>query len=886
MTPADTNLPSEPSPAPVPHDVERGSALIVSMMIMVILTMLGVTFAVLAAQEEKISVNARDHDQTLYAAESALEIARTWFQDPSNTTNLFKPTAAQMNYSLRKGATFAVETYRNADERAAAEGDTFSEVDGSAGNVYTGGNFGGGSSRFEKPYRGTNGNTLWGRPATPDVLLCGDLTLDVNSDGTVDCTATMKQYMDKLNTSLLMGLNLRNAGHSSRDSGTVQIEQIRVYRPPVDFDMHTRYGVATIEVTAVKKQSTQIVARRTVREVLQEIPFPGPGGAIEAEGEISANGSAGVHWGSVVSSSTTDDIKLPGSGQNNFPDASVARQTAARWGFHWTINPASPDHVHSSNPDDPADNGTLTARVTWLTEALGITKNGAPQNFGMGSASYKAVQIEDPWLLFRARRRIIIDTTPITAGPHPYGYRTIGADGQDSVVGNANPEFKQGNNANWSHMFQAQIVRFPPMDYQTWKDVSQSSSQGMFYFKWDGSGGANSVSYKRDGIGASQTWTTWLEQLDRGVFFFDTKDSTKPADDASNLTDAHGWTTNLYVEGFIYLNADEFNSSGAGNGTDTNCNMPGEVFLDDGIDLHQTGQVAGDDCLCIRYDAEDGCVLGVRPIGWQINGQPPCPGIDGDDCTCSDTRIAELQADAAEWPVNAREAETFRNGVWDSDIDNDGFSDASSDIQTLTGWSTFIAQNDGPNEAGGHGYNRGVLPGYKFTKRYRQGMNDDGLATGAHQAWKRDPRFLNHVTEAGWNGTRQPHEPFLNFDAKSQGSTVEAWSTNDHAVKVDFLADADPVEIVGGTVTKTTTRARDSTGSLMRLPLHINGVFYCEGIYTGTGNMKVFGSLLMRGGYAGQGSVDVWFNEDLVKGKFPNPTWHLPRVYASARDTN
>jgi Tfp pilus assembly protein PilX len=298
MTQHDQTQPSEPAATlpPAPRDVERGSALIVAMMIMVILTMLGVTFAVLAAQEEKISVNARDHEQTLYAAESALEIARTWFNDPSNSTNLFKPTSAQMNYSLRKGAMFT-NTYKNADERAAGENDTFSQVDGSAGNVYTGGNMGGGSSRFDKPYRGTAGNTLWGRPATPDVLLCGDLTLDVNADGTVDCTATMKQYMDKLNTSLLMGTNLRNAGHSSRDSGTVQVEQIRVYRPPVDFDMNTRYGIATIEATAVKRAGNQIVARRTVREVLQEIPFPGPSGAIETEGEISDSGSSGsIEW--------------------------------------------------------------------------------------------------------------------------------------------------------------------------------------------------------------------------------------------------------------------------------------------------------------------------------------------------------------------------------------------------------------------------------------------------------------------------------------------------------------------------------------------------------------------------------------------------------------
>lgn len=842
---------------------ERGSALIISMMVMVILTMLGVTFAVLAQQEEKISVNARDHAQALYAAEAAVEIAKTWFNDPSSG-NPFKPADNQMNYSLRKGAVYS-EAYDNDDERAAATSDTDPAVDGSAGNVYTGGNLGGTSSRFDKPYRGQHAFTLWGRQATPDVLVCGDSTLDADGLGTADCNATMKQYTDKLNRALSMTALVRGDGHSSRDFGTVEIEQIRVYRPPIDFTLRTRYGIATIEATAVKKVRSQVIARRTVREVVQEIPFPGPDGAIEAEGLISADGSAGVHWGAVVSSSTADDISLPQSNAANFPDAPVARSTAARFGYHLSINQAAFKDM----------GGTGGAIATFLTEALGITKEGTSTGgTAPGQNNFNPPSIGDPWLVFRARRRINISGRPWDPGNQPYPYSVA-----DTIANG--PKFDKNEPHNWSHMFQSQIVRFPPIDYQTWKDVAQSSQPGMYYFKW-----ISGVNYKRDGRGTAQTFTQWLDQYKTGIFFFDTTDSTKPHDvgtGSSNLTPTHGWGTNLYVAGFIYLNSLSFDSSGAGGGTTKECNMPGEVFLDDGIDLHAPAQSTGDGCICIRYDALDGCVLGVQPIGACNN-----PSFeDGDDCKCTSTQLSTINASADEKAVALREADTFRNGIWDSDINNDGITDASGDITTLgSAWTNFISNNEGGGTGytGGHGYNKGVLPGYAFANRLRQGRNADN----AHLDWKRDPRFLNHLGESGWNSTvgRQVYEPFLNFNSPTNGSTIAAWA-NDHGVTVDFRAEGEAVERNGsGTIVKSTTRSRDATGPLMNLDLHINGIFYNEGNYTGSGNMKIYGSMLMRGGYAGTGSVDVWFNEDLVKGRFPPPSWNLPRIYSTARDTN
>lgn len=859
---------SGPPAARSTRSAERGSALIISLMIMVILTMMGVTFLVLSEQENKISINSRDHAQALYLAEAAVNIGLTWFNDPG-ATNVFKPADNQMNLTLRKGRVFCEDCWDNDDERAADWDDTAAEVDGSAGNVYTGGTQGGaGASKFNKPFRGPFAYGFWGRRDTPDVLLCNSATLDVDGDGTLDCTAAMRAYMQRLNDALLMSTSLRTDGHKSNDFGVIEIEQIRVYRPPVDFNILTRYGIATIEAVAIKRVQGRIVARRSVREIIQEIPFPGPGGAIETDGTIEFSGSSGVHWGAVMSSSTADDIDIGSTGNANFVDASVARQTSARFGFHWTINPAARDDL-----DGNAGNNRVS---TWLTDALGITMNSL-------AGDYCPPAIGDPWLVFRARRNVIASgwTIPNTAQPFNYS-AAAGGNGADApgraVAGNncASRLFDKSRKANGSHIFQKQIIRFPPIDYDTWKAIAQTGQRGMYYFKWDA--GQN---YKQDGIGTARAWTWWLNNYKTGVFFFDTMDSTRPRADGSNLTPSHPWTPGLYIEGFIYVNSVAFDSTGAGTAPRRELNMPGEPFLDDGIDLHASGDTVGNDCICLRYDAEDGCVLGARPIGHVVGTSTCAPALkDGDDCTCVPGVLATMN-DAASY----REAQTFRNGIWDSDIDNDGVTDASTDITQNSGWNRFIGDNNGGTDGGysqGHGYAAGILPGYPPGRRFQQ-----GLLFQAAGDWRRDPRFLNHITDLdGTNAQRQPHEPFLNFNSNTNGATVADWAGGDHGLRLDYTARDEAVEkAANGTVLRATTRARDATGALYGLEPHVNGVVFFEGEYTGAGNIKVYGSMLMKGGYGSTGSLEVWFNEDLVKGNFPPPKWKLPRVFSTARDT-
>lgn len=856
--------------APSRPEAERGSAMIIALMIMIILTLVGVTFLVLSEQEERISVNARDHIQALYVAEAAVEIAKTWFNDPTPPPgNPLKPATTEMNRTLRKGAVFKLG-YTNENERSDTPAN-HPEVDASQGATYEGGQgTSGGATPFEKPYRGPESFTLWGRRDTPDVLICNDEDLDINGDDTTDCGAGPAAYLDDLNAALLVSTSLRDDGHSPRDLGSIEVEQIRVYRPPLDFTLGLRYGIATIEAVAVKRVRGRKVTERVVREVLQEIPFPGPAGAIETEGEVVASGSSGVHWGQVVSSSrNNDNIVIRSPGSQNHPWAPVPRSSPQRWGYHYTMNPASYEDVETSTPSN-------TTVETLLTALLGITKD-ADGGFSNGGVP----AIGDPWLIFKARQAIEYANGPVVpAGELPYPFNTT----VDMTTGN-NQNFRLDKNAraNHSNRWQDQPVRFPPIEYDTWKQVAKSGQSGMHYYQH--SGGSE---YQENGAGEVKDWIEFIDinqGASPGVHFFDTTDSSIPLDTdddgwPNNLTPEHDWGAGPSSEGFIYVNAVRIDSAGSGNtGVTVRAKMPGEPFLDDGIELHD-GSGTTDNCICIRYDDDDGCVLGVRPIGFRSATEdcrsatnPDGQGPAGDSCRCPFNVLDAMDADVAK-----REANTFRDGVWDIDIDNDGVTDGGKNLSELSGWSTFSDDN-GDGEGNGHGFEEKILPHYPITQRLRQGRD----ASVANGDWRRDPRFAN---DAVVFPTRQPHEPFLNFDypAGTTAGSVTAWSETEatDGVKVDYQATGDYISEGGAT-----TIGRDATGGAMDLEnIALNGILFNEGDIEMTGNRKVYGSLAIRRGFDGTGSIEIWFNEDLVKGGFPPPEWNLPRVFSSARETN
>ena len=76
-----------------------GSALVIAILIAVILTLLGVSFLMMAETENRIASNERHAAQALYAAEAGARAVRSWFDRPE--TGLGFPPPAVVDRSLQ-----------------------------------------------------------------------------------------------------------------------------------------------------------------------------------------------------------------------------------------------------------------------------------------------------------------------------------------------------------------------------------------------------------------------------------------------------------------------------------------------------------------------------------------------------------------------------------------------------------------------------------------------------------------------------------------------------------------------------------------------------------------------------------------------------------------
>src|SRR6266849_242692 len=67
---------------------QRGSALLASLMVIVGLSLLGLAFVAISETESAISINERNHTQTVALAESGARLVVQWFQAPVQMLNL------------------------------------------------------------------------------------------------------------------------------------------------------------------------------------------------------------------------------------------------------------------------------------------------------------------------------------------------------------------------------------------------------------------------------------------------------------------------------------------------------------------------------------------------------------------------------------------------------------------------------------------------------------------------------------------------------------------------------------------------------------------------------------------------------------------------------
>lgn len=99
------------------EDGERGSALIVSLLILIVLSMLGLTAVRTTTLEEKMAGNLRDDDLAFQAAESALRDAEA-FVESVVSTNAFNDSGGLYSQATPDPDYFASTSWSSGNSRA------------------------------------------------------------------------------------------------------------------------------------------------------------------------------------------------------------------------------------------------------------------------------------------------------------------------------------------------------------------------------------------------------------------------------------------------------------------------------------------------------------------------------------------------------------------------------------------------------------------------------------------------------------------------------------------------------------------------------------------------------------------------------------------------
>ena len=666
-------------------------------------------------------------------------------------------------------------------------------------------------------------------------------------------------------------------------------------------------------MTAAKFRKGQLVSMRQVRDVVQEIPYPGPRGAIESAGIIRLRGSMTPHWGWVESELDTwpkwervfgalprqDKADL---GYRDYADFSPR----PLWGDFQAgnIEESSKLRVRLWSPGDPCediDRSNCTGNCeTLIQELVGRRRNtvlaGSPEE----------VWIQDPWVVYRTQGRF--DGGRVTGSiqqPWPTDVRLLvdRKNPYDLIDGESKGSIgcNVGDEGDWSHMLQGQTVKFPLIHYPSMKKAALAGGDSIYYYSYAGQGQGGQPVFQRNGRGASRLFREWVNtEMDGvgetwanvpftsrpGFHFFDSLNSRDPQVRQDNPNPPGVLTPEVKIaekagaraflmEGFIYVNSEMIEQQGVDE-VELWAQMPGEPFLDIGIDLNHDSEVTRTVC---AETANPDTLKCCKDSSVDPNHQTMC-----------------------------KEFDTFNNGIWDVDLDagcNPFATVCESEEKTYVDHASW---NDPVGDVNDfvykHGYPNGRVP--------HDQPAYDGLADRA-------PMFLKSAdasSDMPW-----PHEPFLNYryahqlghkDGPNQGGMGNRTKSG-YEIVVDFdqsdgsnvyrrpaalpspgcdpygyrvesgACDSSALDGVGAEY--RTTNGYDWGGSFINLPLNLYGVLYNEGEYDAQGNFVGFGSLLMRQGFNGAGTVDMYFDESLVRDQWPPERWQLPRIFSSSRAT-
>jgi hypothetical protein len=531
------------------HLQQRGSALLVSMMVMVGLSLLGLAFITISETEGAISVNQRNHTQTLQVAESGAKMAVEWFQNPfwARDTGLAPRNVPEIKVNRNNAS--GIGQYKSTA----------------------------GTTLFDRPYKPQFEHRFYGTEENPDILI--NRTTGATAGGTA---ASPADFLTQFNG--LLFNNTPNAA-TADNSENMRVTEIRVYAPPIDggtlnaqpgwtvaagipanvqgfWDGGSRFGIATIKVTASKFRpgsTTQAIARRAVKMVVAEWPFPGPQGPIQSNASITTGGNFQVHWGMMTSETDTQYTKS----WTALPHLDAYNRAAIEYGYDANVFPVN-----------PAAKAPAFDRAPWLWELIGRT-------------------FEDPWFEIRARG-LITKPNPGPA-PHPYKW-TNPATNPETVSSPAYSSWFHDQTNNTAP--DRREVLFPRMDYNFWKQVaiSADSQANVYYLQYSA---APDIFVDR--LGEKRTFRQWTDttgasyagpgpKSQPGFYFFDTANGLNPQQGGggtlTGFIDMQGGITQM--KGFIYANASTLHVKGllgpAASAVNNwhYYNMPGEQYRDVG----------------------------------------------------------------------------------------------------------------------------------------------------------------------------------------------------------------------------------------------------------------------------------------------------------------
>lgn len=234
---------------------QRGAALILTVIIIMVLTTLGLSMVAFSTTEERTAASYRDGLQARSTAEAGVRVVQEMFRDPTNRllVPLYSGTVADCGAGT---ADYCGTTTATTEASLNALGIWRKPRTGASPAYYTGFN----NKFFLGPFRDSWSQTFGGTYNTNFASDLYDVKFDCTNPDSSSSTAVTACWLDNKINSLL-------ATSSDWNLSTGKITDISFYSPPINSG--TAYGIAIVRVTAVKIDSRgNVLARETVQALI------------------------------------------------------------------------------------------------------------------------------------------------------------------------------------------------------------------------------------------------------------------------------------------------------------------------------------------------------------------------------------------------------------------------------------------------------------------------------------------------------------------------------------------------------------------------------------------------------------------------------------------